>query len=153
MTTIAILTIVLILPLGLDLMWWRYDRQGEGPVQVLSVLAGLSFTSLLFLIGFAMIGPGGPNTYSSPMWVSIIALPLLPLCYWLVATRKMPAVGGGVVLVLMALVALALWQPLFAPGWLRNVHADTMMAWIVIWALSALPFIAIVAAGIKRKAT
>ncbi|MBS7670224.1 hypothetical protein [Croceicoccus gelatinilyticus] len=153
MTAVAILTILLIMPLGLDLMWWRYDRQGEGPVQVLAVLAGLSFAMLLVMIGFTMIGLGGPNTYPSPMRTSMFALPMLPLGYWLVATRKMPATGGGAVLVAMALVALFLWEPLFVPSWMRVLHLETMTVWSVIWALSAMPFVAIVVAGFKRKAT
>ena len=102
---------------------------------------GLALAILLTSIGYVMSLPEAGVSYGWPMWVSLVALPGLPLGYATLVQTPPPWRAGltGFALMLVALVALAV--PFAFDDALRALHGGQMIFWSVVWTVAAFPFI------------
>ena len=119
-------------------------------MKILGIAGGIFLGLILFVIGFSMIGPGGPNTYAAPAQFSGFTTFVLPVAYFLNARRAFPPAAGWTICAVMAAIAALLWIPLFKSEWLWNGHAGAMAVWTAIWAIAALPFLRAGVKGLRR---
>ena len=118
-------------------------------MKALALASALLLAGLLAIIGLATIGTGGPDSYVWPSRVGFGSLIGLPIGYWFIARRVLRPVGGALIVALMAVIAIALWTPLVANGPMLVMHGPVLAIWTAVWTVAALPFMRVVAKGLR----
>ena len=97
-----------------------------------------------------MVGPGGPSSYVGPFRAALAALLLLPIGYWFIARKTMPAIIGAAITLMMVSVAIGLWMPLVQSGGMRTIHSGPLVVWTALWLVASLPFMRVMVKRLRK---
>ena len=113
-----------------------------------AVLCGLVLGAVLLTIGYSMAFWRTGDAYHAAFWLSVAALPGLPILYYLKVVRVLRMRMSRVIFTIMIAALGIAWAPLLLDQDRLAAHGAALTVFSAVWLVASLPLLR---AGIRYR--